>query len=196
MEKSRTIHLCRDNNDTIKTFIDKLCLKISQKKMKLVSYKSSDVSLKINEIDVPNSSTCGEIFQENISNITLHLKDNVFKVMINLPIIKELKLGIPPYRGLMIYPYAISKEYDISIVNSKYSWYRIESKKQEFKVGNQVTYVPTKNDIDYRLKLVCVPFNEKGQFGPTVEVVSSVVEETNVDIYPYENRFKNKLNNR
>jgi len=195
MEKSKSIYLCRNSNDTIKTFINRLCLKMSQHKKKFENLQKSDISIKINEMPIPDNSMCGEIFQENISNITLHIKDNIFKVVINLPIIKELKLSTPPYKGLMVYPHSFNKAYNISVMNSTYSWYRIDSV-QEFEVGNQITYIPTANDINYRLKLVCKPCNDKGQRGPTAEILSSKVEKNDVEVYPYENRLKEKQNNR
>jgi len=168
---------------------------MSQHKKKFNHPQKSDISIKINQTTVSDNSMCGEIFQENISNITLHIKDNIFKVVINLPIIKELKLSTPPYKGLMLYPYTFDKGYNVSIRNSTYLWYRIDSV-QEFEVGNQITYIPTANDINCRLKLVCKPCNDKGQHGPTAEILSSKVEENDVEVFPYENRLKEKQNNR
>lgn len=195
IKKSKSIHLCRNSNDTIKTFIDRLFTKITRQKKKDIYPEKSDILIKINETVVSCNSKCGDIFQENTSNITLHIKDDIFKVVINLPLIKDLKLVLPPHKGLMLYPYAFGKGYNISIKNSTYLWYRIDSNK-EFEVGNQFAYVPTEIDINCRLKLVCKPCNDRGQYGPTAEIISSKVEENYVENFPFQNRLKNKLNNR
>lgn len=197
INKSRKIHLCRSPDDTINTFIDRLSIKLSLSygKKNIEKPKKSDISIKINGITVSPDSTCGEIFDENESNITLQIKDNIFKVIVNAPIINDLKLGIPPYKGLMLYPLAFEKGYNVSILHNKYLWYRVNSK-EEIEVGTEMTYIPTENDVNHFLKLVCKPYNEKGQVGPTAEILSSLVQENNIEIYPFENRLKLKPNNR
>lgn len=197
INKSKTINLCRSPNDTINTFIDRLNIKLSLSygKKNIEKLEKSDISIKVNGITVCSNSTCGEIFEENESNITLQIKDSIFKVVVNAPIIKDLKLGMPPYKGLMLYPFAFEKGHNVSILDSKYFWYRVNSK-EEIEVGNQITYIPTKNDVNHRLKLVCKPYNKKGQVGPTAEILSSQVQENNIKTYPFENRLKNKPTNR
>lgn len=196
INKPRPINLCRSPNDTINTFIDRLSIKLSLTygKKNLVKPNKRDISIKVNDIIVSPDSTCGEVFEENKSNITLQIKDNIFKVIVNAPIINDLKLGIPPYKGLMLYPFASEKGYNVSILDSKYLWYRIVGK-EEIEVGNQITYIPTADDVNHCLKLVCKPYNEKGQVGPTAEILTSQVLENNIEIYPYENRLINKLDN-
>lgn len=191
---AKRINLCRSTNDTIKILIERLKIKLNEScdKKKL---KSKIISIKSNEIVVPNNSKCGEIFDQSNSHITLEVDDSVFKVVFNLPIINDIKLNTFTYKGLMLYPFALENAYNVSFMDSKFTWFKIDSKNQ-VEVGNESFYIPTEDDIDCHLKLVISPCNEGGQFGPVAEVLSSKVQKNNVDIYPYENRLKTKPNNR
>lgn len=194
--KQKRLNLCRDSNDTIQTFIDRLQIKAVQ----IYTKKKCDpepcsISVQINETDVPNYHKCGDIFKGNNSNITIHINDDVLNVIVNAPIINDLKLNIPPYKGLMLYPHAFIKGYNISLENSKYLWYRIDPK-NDIEVGSTITYTPTVNDVNCCLKLVCNPCNKEGQFGPPAEFISSKVVENPINTYPYENRLKKKPDDR
>jgi len=116
-------------------------------------------------------------------------------VIVNAPIINEFKLGYPPYQGLILYPYAFDQGYNVSVMDTQYLWYRIDSK-DEIEVGNKMTYTPTADDVNCRLKLVCSPFNDEGQSGPKAEITSSTVLENIVQLYPFEKRLKPKPYNR
>ncbi|XP_026818111.1 2',5'-phosphodiesterase 12 [Rhopalosiphum maidis] len=192
--KLHRINLCRSPEDTIRIFIDRLALKLSQTQRKVSDsekLKKNCVEIKVNGIKVPYTSKCYEIFEEIKENITLEIKDHTYKVIVNAPIINEFKLGIPPYQGLMMYPYAFDQGYNVSVMDTQYLWYRIDSKK-EIEVGNSMTYIPTAEDVNCRLKLVCSPFNDEGQSGPTAEIISSTVLENTIKIYPFEKRLKTK----
>lgn len=196
--KSKTIKLSRDPKDTIKVFVDRLVLKllIAQHKTKEnEKLNRSDVLILENGIKVPHTSMCYEIFEEMKENITLQIEDRIYKIIVNAPIIKEFKLGYTPYQGLMIYPYAFDQGYNVSVMDTQYLWYRINSK-DETLVGNEMTYTPTAEDVNCRLKLVCSPFNDKGQPGPKAEIISSTVLENTIQIYPFEKRLKTKPHNR
>lgn len=197
LKKKKKINLCRSQSDTIKTFIDRLSIKLSQaySKKKEDKLKINDISIQVNEVTVSDEALCGEVFKENTSNITIQFMNNIFKVLVNVPIANEFKLGIPSYKGLMLYPYKFDKGYNVSIMNSQYVWYRMDSK-NVVEVGNQMTYVPTETDVNFCLKLVCKPCNENGKFGPTAEIVSSKVLDNTIEIYPFENRLKQKPDNR
>lgn len=193
LKKKKKINLCRSPSDTIKTFIDRLSIKLSQahSKKKEDKPKINDILIQVNEVTVSDDALCGEVFKENTSNITIQFMNNIFKVLVNIPIANEFKLGSPSYKGLMLYPYKFDKGYNVSILKSQYVWYRIDSK-NIVEVGNQMTYVPTANDVNCCLKLVCKPCNENGVFGPIAEIVSSKVLDNTIEIYPFENRLKQK----
>lgn len=196
-KSKKKVNMCRNSSDTIQTFIDRLKIKVHAFYLKKNSDNSNfadSILFKVDGITVPTDSICGQVFEEK-ANITLQIKDDIFKVVINVPIVKDLKLGVPPYKGLMLYPYAFDKGYNVSILDSKYLWYRIESK-NVVEVGNEITYIPTENDVSCRLKLVCSPCNEQGRFGPTAEIESSTVLENTIETYPFEKRLKIKPNNR
>jgi len=196
--KSKTIQLCRSPEDTIKVFVDRLVLKLSHSQRKVSEkdkLKGCWVLILANGIKVPSTSKCYEIFEETKENITLQIKDQTYKIIINAPLIKEFKLGYPPYQGLMIYPYALDQGFNVSVMDTQYLWYRINSK-DETEVGNKMTYTPTAEDVNCCLKLVCIPFNDKGQPGPKAEITSSTVLENTIQLYPFEKRLKTKPLNR
>lgn len=196
--KSKTIQLCRNPKDTIKVFVDRLVLKLLMAQRKTnenEKLKRNGVLILENGIKVPNTSMCYEIFEEMKENITLQIEDRIYKIIVNAPIIKEFKLGYTPYQGLMIYPYAFDQGYNVSVMDSQYLWYRINSK-DETVVGNEMTYTPTAEDVNCCLKLVCSPFNDKGQPGPKAEIISSTVLENTIQLYPFEKRLKTKPPNR
>lgn len=194
--KQKRLNLCRDLNDTVQTFIDRLQIKAGQiYNKRTCDAKPCSISIHVNETDVPNYYKCSDIFRENNSNITIHINEDVLNVIVNAPIINDLKLSMPPYKGFMLYPHAFIKGYNFSLMDSKYLWYRIESK-NAIEVGSTITYIPTANDVNCCLKFVCNPCNEEGQFGPPAEFISSKVLENPINTYPYEKRLKRKPDNR
>ncbi|XP_060856862.1 2',5'-phosphodiesterase 12 [Metopolophium dirhodum] len=190
--KSKTIKLCRSPEDTIKDFVDRLVLKLSlsQRKVEKENLDRDWVFILANGIQVPPTSKCYEIFEEMKEN-TLQIKDQTYKIIVNAPLIKEFKLGYPPYQGLMIYPYALDQGFNVSVMDTQYLWYRINSK-DETEVGNKMTYTPTAEDVNCCLKLVCTPFNDEGQPGPKAEITSSTVLKNTIQLYPFEKRLKTK----
>lgn len=197
LNKKKFIHLCRCPTDSIKTLIDRISKKITQAqgKKKVNNVKIDDISIQVDKVTVPDSTTCNKVFEKDRSNITIQIMDDVYKVLVNAPMIKELNLSIPPYKGFMLYPIGFDKGYNVSILRSKFSWFRVNSK-NIIEVGNQMMYIPTENDINCCLKLVCNPCNEKGDFGPTAEICSTQVLDNIIEIYPFEKRTKEKPLNR
>jgi len=196
--KLRRINLCRSPEDTIKMCVERLTIKLAQTQRKVSEFdklKRSCVLIKVNGIKVPPNSKCYEIFAETRENITLQIKDHTYKVIVNAPLIKEFKLGYIPYEGLMIYPYAFDEGYNISVMKTQFTWYRIKSK-DEIEVGNKMIYTPTAEDVNCHLKLVCNPFNDEGQSGPTAEITSLTVLENTIKLYPFEKRLNTKPDNR
>ncbi|XP_001942566.2 2',5'-phosphodiesterase 12 [Acyrthosiphon pisum] len=192
--KLKTINMCRSPEDTIQVFVDRLVLKLSQSQRKVSEQEKLNtcwVFLLANGIKVPPTSKCYEIFEKIKENITLQIKDQTYKIIVNAPLIKEFKLGYPPYQGLMIYPYALDQGFNVSVMDTQYLWYRINSK-DETEVGNKMTYTPTAEDVNCRLKLVCIPFNDEGQPGPKAEITSSAVLKNTIQLYPFEKRLKTK----
>lgn len=197
LKKPTKINLVRNPTDTIKSLTNRLQIKISQvySKKKVENPTVSDILVQVNDITVQDNAMCCDIFEKNMSNITIKIMDDVFSVLVDAPIINEFKLGNPPYKGFILYPYGFDKSYNVSVLNSKYIWYRTDFKKN-IEVGNQVYYTPTADDVNCVLKLVCSPCTEDGQSGPPGEMFSSKVEDNIIETYPFQNRLKEKLNNR
>lgn len=193
-KNSRRINLCRRPNDTLQQILDRIKLKCNEFYAS-EGYAVNNISIKVNKIAVPNNSKCVDIFKQNTSNITLEIDSYILQVVYNLPMINAAKLYTPVYKGLMLYPFAIENSYHISLKSCIYKWYKLESK-LEVKVGNEIIYIPTENDVGCCLKLVIIPSNEEGKFGPDIELYSSTVKKNIVDKYPFENRLKTKPDNR
>jgi len=192
------ITLCRSPEDTIQEFVERLTLKLIKDQIKAKAtekLKRNCVLILDNGIQVPRSSKCYVIFEKTKENITLQIKDHSYKIIVNAPIINDFKLGYSPYQGLMIYPYAFDQRYNVSVMDTQYLWYRINSK-DETEVGNKFTYTQTAEDINCCLKLVCSPFNHVGQPGPKAEITSSIVLENTIQLYPFEKRLTTKPYNR
>ncbi|XP_025192311.1 2',5'-phosphodiesterase 12-like, partial [Melanaphis sacchari] len=190
--KLKRINLCRNSEDTIQVFIDRLFLKLSKTQRNVSDdkmLKKHFIEIKKKGIKVPCTSKCYQIFKGN-NYVTLHIKDHTYEVIVDAPIINDLKLRTPLYQGLMIYPYTFHQELDHIYLS--YSWYRIDSK-QEIVVSYGMTYIPTAEDVNCRLKLTVTPFNgDNWLFGPTREVIFSTVLENTIKIYPFEKRIKTK----
>lgn len=193
LNKSKRINLCRSPDDSIKTLVDRISIKISKTRSKkiMTDVKIENIFMQVDEVTVPDSTTCSEVFEKNRSNITIQIMNDVYRVLVNAPIINDLKLSVPPYKGFMLYPFAFDKGYNVSVLDSKFLWYRVDSKNVT-EVGNQMIYTPTENDVNSCLKLVCSPCNEKGYSGPTAEICSAKVLDNTIEIYPFEKRIKEK----
>lgn len=196
--KSKRINLFRNPEDTIKVFVDRLTIKLCQTQPKVSDTEKLTrkcVLIKVEGNEVLHSSKCYEIFEEIKDNITLQINDYTYKVIVNAPLIKEFKFAYLPYEGLMFYPYTLDQRYNVSTADTQYLWFRIDSK-GETEVGNKMTYIPTADDVNCCLKLVCSPFNDKGQPGPKAEITSSKVLKNTIQLYPFENRLTIKPINR
>lgn len=193
LNKSKRINLFRSPADSVQTLVNRLSIKISQTRSKkiMTDVKIENIFIQVDEVTVPNSTTCCEVFEKNRSTITIHIMNDVYRVLVNAPIINDLKLNVPPYKGFMLYPFGFDKGYNVSILNSKFLWYRVDSK-NVIEIGNQMVYTPTENDVNCCLKLVCSPCNEKGNSGPTAEICSAKVLDNPTEIYPFEKRIKEK----
>ncbi|XP_050526660.1 2',5'-phosphodiesterase 12 isoform X2 [Daktulosphaira vitifoliae] len=194
--KTKQLNMCRSPDDTVDTFLQRFALKIQRiNSKKGIQEPMLDlISLKVNGQKVPKDTKCGEIFDNKNVNISLQINNHFLSVMINAPIINNLVLGKPPYKGLMLYPCGFDKGYNVSILNSKYTWYRMKSK-EFIEVGNEIAYTPSSSDINCKLKLLCEPCNLEGQLGPSVEVLSLEVQDNLIDIYPFEKRLIKKPKN-
>ncbi|XP_050438056.1 2',5'-phosphodiesterase 12 isoform X2 [Adelges cooleyi] len=192
---TRRLNMCRKPDDTVVILLQRFALKIQQAKVKKkINEPITDcIFLKVNGQTVPDETKCSQVFDGKNINISLEINDKTLSVMVDLPIINDLLLG-KPYKCLMLYPYAFDKGYNVSILKSKYTWYRVKSN-NVVKVGNSIAYIPSDDDIKCKLKLVCEPCNEEGHFGPTVEVLSEEVVDNIIDNYPFEKRLIDKPSN-
>lgn len=193
MTKQRKLILCRQSDDTISTLIERIKLKLSAdyvfKKLKI---SISNIAFQKDGIKICDKDTLKDVFENNKSIITLQLQDTIVNIVYNAPIINKLKLNNPVYENLMLYPYGLDYGYNVSVSHINYLWYRINPQQEEIEVGCEMTYTPTAEDVDCYLKVVCTPYNEEGQIGPTAEKSSSKVLKNAIETYPYENRLKER----
>ncbi|XP_025417733.1 2',5'-phosphodiesterase 12 isoform X2 [Sipha flava] len=191
--KPRKINMCRKPQDTIDMFLERIKLKLSSDYvLKTQNIGKTEIELQKDGIRVCDDATLSDIFENNNSTTCLLIRDMYINVVYNAPILNNIKLNKPSYEKLMLYPYGFDNGFNVSSTHINYLWYRITPKKQEIEVGCQMAYTPTAEDIDCCLKLVCKPYNEKGSPGPTAEILSSKVLKNTIDIYPHENRLKER----
>lgn len=195
--KFKQVNMCRNPNDTLKILLQRLQLKMLQLKHKKWSQDTGNdkMSIYVDEVEVSSDSKCSEVFVSNVINATLRINNVYYNIIIDAPVLKDLQLGNPPYKGLMLYPYAFDKGFNVSVLKSSYLWFRMSSNDIKT-VGDKITYTPTSDDVNCRLKLVCNPCNEQGKIGPQAVVLSSTVQENDIQFYPFEKRLKKKPDNR
>lgn len=193
MSKPRKINMCRNPKDTINMFLERIKLKLSSDNIfKTQKIGKSEIAFQKDGVKVCDEATLSDVFENNNSTNCLLIRDMYINIFYNIPILNNIKLNKPSYEKLMLYPYGFDNGFNVSSTHTNYLWYRITPTKKEIEVGCQMAYTPTAEDIDCCLKLVCKPYNEKGSPGPTAEILSTKVLKNTIEIYPLENRLKER----
>lgn len=192
--KPRKIIMCRKPDDTICMLMERIKLKLKMNKVSPQKVGRSDIVIKKDGVEVCIDDTLSYIFERDNadSTLTLVIKGTLINIVYNAPMLNNLKLSEPPYENLMLYPYGFHGGHNVSSTHTKFYWYRITLTNKEIEVGCQIAYTPTAEDVDCCLKLVCEPYNEKGEPGPIAEILSSKVVQNTIKTYPYENRLKER----
>ncbi|KAI5705163.1 hypothetical protein M8J76_007443 [Diaphorina citri] len=115
----------------------------------------------------------------------LKVDDTAFKIIINGPWIRNLKLPSCILQDCFVYP----SKYEHQFASDKltvFQWWRQEDK--EFvPVGQGFYYKPSKEDVGHILKLSCTPKNDIAE-GPTLEILSNTPVDAGNQPYLFEQR--------
>lgn len=182
--------------------------KKAKKKLDEEAEKNSDeidqdpsikVALLKNEITVDDDTPC-EIAFENVSQLILQISESKFTIKQNVPWVEEISLPQSILVGFPTYPSKFITSFT-NIKDSKFMWFKnlrssTPNKPPEWReIGSGYFYIPTAEDMGYKLKLDCIPGNEE-QRGPCMEIESPNLVEAGPGRCPFENRHSfttNKL---
>lgn len=134
-------------------------------------------------------------------DLTLLINDDPLKVMVNLPWVNQITLPSSILAGFIVYPAKLDLQFS-SKDESDLIWYRgldVKSKNENDiiweEVGQGYCYMPTIHDINYKLKVKCIPKN-KNDIGPSEECISKCSVDAGPGFCPFETRHaftSNKL---
>jgi 2',5'-phosphodiesterase len=173
------VRAVRQLTDTVESLLQHIMNKIKHS-IKVMKEQRSDCEnkeVKIN-ITLKKSSSRKHINPKmvlhDLINSTRNMEFQVFTqrffVVVNAPLVKEMKLPLILYCNYSVQPIRLSMLFAENSV-CQYSWYKSEDKLNWTKVANTYKYTIDDADIGHYLKLVCVPCNSI-LTGPPAEIVS------------------------
>lgn len=125
--------------------------------------------------------------------LTLLINDDPLKVVVNLPWVNKITLPSSILAGFIVYPAKLDLQFS-SKDESDLIWYRgleVKSKNENDivweEIGQGYCYVPTIHDINYKLKVKCIPRN-KNEIGPSSECISKCLVDAGPGFCPFETR--------
>lgn len=149
-----------------------------------------NVQLIENDESVVDSKLCNEIFFDRQSSTTqmyLKIADDVYTVLINLPIIRIITMPKYMMAGFLVYPKKVEGLF-VNMNQCEYKWYRIiEKVTEDIFIGNGYCYIPNLHDIGHQLKLVVTP-KYNGVVGLSSHMISSKTVEVGPGICNFETR--------
>lgn len=119
----------------------------------------------------------------------LHLLGKCYKINVNAPLLKKVKLPQGIYADCQVSPINFKGMY-FAERKSTYIWSRSKDNVNWEEVYYERSYPVPESDIGYYLKFYCIPKNELGVSGPTIEITSENVvwEPFNIESYPLNSR--------
>lgn len=122
------------------------------------SGEGEDLAIKLT---LNNEEILGSVVNEEafVQGTVLHIDDVAIDVEINLPVVKSIKLPKNIMAGFTIFPKIEAEFTDLS--QSSYTWYRFPSKGAKIEdyeeICRDMIYHSTTSDLEYFLKLSCIP---------------------------------------
>ncbi|XP_012284829.1 2',5'-phosphodiesterase 12 [Orussus abietinus] len=213
----RQFNFTRKSTETISNFLKRINANVGKiisnkqarklkKKAKAASAGIEVVSLPVEEQEVKalflqndepiNEELSCETILQNTENLTLVVGNMIYSIKLNAPWISDLALPSSMLAGFPVYPSKLecmhmNKEKSIfiwsksNVIHQEKHSGKIVKEWQD--VGKGFVYLPTTSDIGYKLKLSCLPINEKYS-GPVIEAESPSVVEAGPGHCPFETR--------
>ncbi|XP_065172268.1 2',5'-phosphodiesterase 12-like [Atheta coriaria] len=127
---------------------------------------------------------------QKFKHMTFSILNCMFKVIVNAPLIENIKLPEVIYTGHAVQP-ALLKAILANHEKSKYFWYKSKDKEHWELIGSDYHYNVAEDDVGYYLKFKCLPINIYSQ-GEPFEVESSgiVSRVPEVPYCPFQDRQK------
>lgn len=181
----------------ISTNVEKIVNKKQKKKSKN-DYESVALPVKLvqNGEEIDGDLSCDSLFKMG-GDIRLKILDQEYIIVVNTPWIKNLELPSSILATFPVYP----SKFETLFVDkniSEFTWHKSEDKINWLLAGHGFLFTPNKTDVDFYLKLCCVPKNET-DFGPCSELLSAEKVQAGPGQCPFDIRHnftKNKLTGR
>ncbi|XP_044266913.1 2',5'-phosphodiesterase 12-like isoform X2 [Tribolium madens] len=194
------VRAVRRSTDTVESLLQHIVNKIehSIKKLKKQDQIKSDDEVQVNislknaliQKPIKSKMILKNLINSKMTNVEFEIFDQRYMVVINAPLVKEIKLPQVLYANYEVQP---SRLYILfgDKNSSKFIWFKSKDKATWTKVGNTSRYKPSDEDVDHYIKLVCVPCCSV-LTGPATEVVSDckVVEMGDLPMCPFEKRHE------
>lgn len=172
----------------IATNVEKIVNKKQKKKLKSAE-ESAPLAVKLFQ---NGDEVCGDLLCESLfkigGDIRLKILDHEYTIVVNTPWIKNLELPSSILATFPVYP----SKFETLFVDkniSDFTWYKSHDQKNWLLAGHGFLFTPCKTDIDYYLKLSCLPKNAS-DLGPCTEVESAEKIQADPGQCPFDIRHK------
>ena len=200
----KQFNMSRPLNEPSSQFLERLNAnvdKVFQKKNKQKRRKQDEEEAKAPDHATFTGAEFGDheikdvLFGAASKDITMEVLGQKFSIDFNPPLVTELKLQDQIMAGFMVYPYKISLQF-ADLDSSTFEWFVNDQKAQKVdlskaiwvKKGRGFSFVPSTEDIDKHIKVVCSPMSSEGRTGIKSEVISKSPVAAGPGTCPFENR--------
>ncbi|KAL9881859.1 2',5'-phosphodiesterase 12 [Glossina fuscipes] len=136
-----------------------------------------------------------DILGDTTDSLNLRILDRNFQVVINQPWVVNLVMPTIILAGFTVYPSKLEMQF-AERSYCKGSWFKakmpasgnLKQVKKWLHCGDGLSYNTCNEDVGYFLKLVLIPGNSQGQFGPLVEQISKGEVQVGPGRCPFETR--------
>lgn len=194
LKVDRLFNFCRRLSEPVSSFLERVNANVEKVLNKKKKKKSNDevllsisAKLLINNKQVNEEIPCSEVFGTD-NDLTLKVLEKEFKIIINSPWIQAITLPKSILANFPVYPSKFETVYTNKKLSS-FTWYKSTNKRTWDETGSGFMYTPKNEDINYFLKLLCIPKNETKE-GPTIEVVSEVCVQASPGECPFDLRHE------
>ncbi|XP_976374.3 2',5'-phosphodiesterase 12 [Tribolium castaneum] len=194
------VRAVRRITDTVESLLQHIInkLELSIKKLKKQAQIEHEDEVQVN-ISLKNALTekpikpkmvLKNLINARMSNVEFQIFDQRYVVVINAPLVRDMKLPQVLYANYEVQPSQLFILFGEKS-SSKFTWLKSRDKSTWVQVANTFRYKPSEEDVGHYLKLICVPCCSV-LTGPAVEVVSDsrVVEMGELPTCPFEKRHE------
>lgn len=191
----RKFNFNRNVTESVQTCMGRIKNNLEKSDLKKKKDTSEKIKISIqlfNNEELLSEQTFKEILSNTEKlNLTLYINDEAFKVIVNLPFVSELSLPSTILSGFLVHPHKLFLQFS-SIDECDFIWYRGSIKNDDEtriweEIGQGYCYLTTTRDINYNLKVKCIPRNEN-DIGASSECISQCLVRAGPSFCPFEKR--------